>query len=72
MVNNDNGTCLIRHTKGPAKCVGLYRISEYSGFILANRNTLGPPVFVGCHRLSENSGVGLHKFYCTYKKIPQD
>jgi hypothetical protein len=35
-------TCLILHTKGPGKCVGLYRMSEYSGFILVNRNTLGP------------------------------
>ena len=34
-------TCVIRHTKGPEKCVGLYRMSEYSGFILVNRNTLG-------------------------------
>ena len=28
-----SGTCLIWHTKGPGKCVGLYRMSEYSGFI---------------------------------------
>ena len=34
--------CLIQHTKGPGKCVGLYRMSEYSGFILVNRNTLEP------------------------------
>ena len=34
-----SGTCLIRHTKGPGKYVGLYRMSEYSGFILLNRNT---------------------------------
>ena len=34
-------TCLIRHTKGPGKCVGLYRMSEYSGFTLVNRHTLG-------------------------------
>ena len=27
---------------GPEKCVGLYRMLEYSGFILVNRNTLGP------------------------------
>ena len=39
-------------------------MSEYSGFILVNRNTLGPYIFVGCHRMLENSGVGLHKFYC--------
>jgi hypothetical protein len=25
---NNSGTCLIRHTKGPEKCVGLYRVSE--------------------------------------------
>jgi len=34
--------CLIGHTKGPGKCVGLYRILQYSGFILVNRYTLGP------------------------------
>jgi hypothetical protein len=34
-----SGTCLIRNTKGPGKCVWLYRMSEYSGFILVNRNT---------------------------------
>ena len=26
-----SGTCLIQHTKGPGKCVGLYRMSENSG-----------------------------------------
>jgi hypothetical protein len=36
------GTCLIRHTKGTGKCVGLYRMSEYSGLIIVSRNTLGP------------------------------
>jgi hypothetical protein len=52
-----SGTCLIRLTKGPGKCVRLYRMSEYSCLILVNRNTLGPYIFVGCHRMSENSGV---------------
>jgi lysozyme family protein len=28
----------------------LYRMLEYSGFILVNRNTLGPYIFAGCHR----------------------
>ena len=51
-----SGTCLIWHTKGPGKCVGLYRMSEYSGFILVNRTTLGPYIFVGCHRMSDCSG----------------
>ena len=37
----------------------LYRMSEYSGFMLVNRNTLGQSIFVGCHMMSENSGVGL-------------
>ena len=37
-----SGTYLIRHTKGLGKCVRLYNMSEYSGFILVNRNTLGP------------------------------
>ena len=36
-----SGTCLIRHTKGPGKCVRLYRMSEYSSFILVNIKTLG-------------------------------
>jgi hypothetical protein len=35
-------TCLIRPTKGPGKCVGLYSMSEYSGFILINRNNMRP------------------------------
>ena len=35
-------TCLIRNTKALGKCVGLYSMSEYSGFILGNQNTLGP------------------------------
>jgi hypothetical protein len=30
----DVRTCLIRHTKGPGKCVRLYRMSDYSDFIL--------------------------------------
>jgi hypothetical protein len=62
-----SGTCLIRHTKGPGKCVGLYRMSEYPGVVLVTRNTLEPNIFVGCHRMSEISGVGLHKFHCTIK-----
>ena len=31
-----SGTCLIRHTKGPGKCVGLHRMSENSGFLFRN------------------------------------
>ena len=61
-----SGTCLIWHTKGLGKGVGLYRMSEHSDFILVNRNTFGLYTFVGCHRMSENSGVGLHKFYCIF------
>ena len=64
-----SGTCLIRHTKGPGKCVGFYRMLEYSSFIYVNRNTLGSYIFVGCHRMSENSGVGLHRSYCIVKYI---
>ena len=29
MFNFYSGTCLIRHTKGSKKCVGLYKMSEY-------------------------------------------
>jgi hypothetical protein len=50
-----SGTCPIRHTKGPGKCVGLYRILEYSGFILVDRNTLGSGKCVGLYRISEYS-----------------
>jgi hypothetical protein len=63
---HDIRTCLIWHTKGPGKCVGLYRISEYSGFHLVNRYTLGSYIFVRYYRMWENSGVGLHKFHCNF------
>ena len=66
------GTCLTRHTKGPGGCVGLFRMSEYSDFILDNRNIVGPKIFVGSHRMSENSGVGLHKFHCITNCPPQE
>jgi hypothetical protein len=59
-----SGTCLIQQTKEPGKCVGLYRMSEYSDFSLVNKNTLWPYIYVGFHRMSENSGVGLNKFQC--------
>jgi hypothetical protein len=42
-----SGTCLIQHSKGPGKCVRLYKMSEYSGFILVNINTFGASIFVG-------------------------
>ena len=64
-----SGIYLIRHTKGPEKCVGLYRMSGYPGFILVNKNILGPLFFVGCHRMLENSGVGLHKVHCIFIKL---
>jgi hypothetical protein len=32
-------------------------MSEYSDFVLVNRNTLGQYIFVGSHRMSDNSGV---------------
>jgi hypothetical protein len=31
-----NRTCLIRHSNGPGKCLGLCRMLVYSGFILVN------------------------------------
>ena len=68
----DVRTCLIQHTKGPGICVRLYRMSEYSGFILVNRTTLRPSIFVGCHRMSENSGVGLLRFHCIYLFVVRD
>ena len=45
----DVRTCLIRHTKGPLECVGLYRMSE-SCLI---RHTKGPGECVGLYRMSE-------------------
>ena len=59
-----SGTCLIRLTRVTGKYVRLYRMSEYSGLILVNRNTLGQYIFVGCHRMSDYSGVGLYRFHC--------
>ena len=56
-----SGTCLIRHTKGPGKCVGLYRMSDYSSFIYINRTTLGPYIFVGCHRMSDCTGSTVYR-----------
>ena len=58
----DVWTCLIWHTKGPGKCVRLYRMSEYSCFILVNRNTFGPYIFVGCHGMSK-------KFRCPIAQV---
>jgi hypothetical protein len=54
------GTCLIRHTKGPGKCVGMYKISEYSGIILVNRNHKFLSDVIGCRitQMSDNSDVG--------------
>ena len=51
-------------TRKICRIVILYRMSEYSGFILANRNTLGQYIFVGCHMMSEDLGVGLLKLHC--------
>jgi hypothetical protein len=56
-INIYNGTCLIRHTKGPGKCVVSYRMSEYSGFILVNRNFC---------RMSQNVG----KLSCRIAQVP--
>jgi len=61
-----SGICLIGHTKGPGKCVGLYRMSEYSCVILVSRNTLGPSILFACHRMPEDSCVWLHKIHCIY------
>jgi hypothetical protein len=38
----DVRTCLIDIPRGSGKCVGLYRMSEYSAFMLVNIYTLGP------------------------------
>ena len=35
-------TCLIWHTGGPEKNVGLGRLLEYSGFFCKDRHILGP------------------------------
>jgi hypothetical protein len=37
----DVRTCLIDIPRGSGKCVGLYRMSEYSAFMLVNIYTLG-------------------------------
>ena len=61
----DVRTCLIRHTKGPGKCVTLYRMSEYSDFILVNRNTLGPYIFVGRHMMLDCESSTVY-YWCTF------
>ena len=56
-------TRLIRNTKGLGKCVGLYRMSEYSGFILGNQNTLEPSIFC---QMSQDVG----KLRCRIAQVP--
>jgi len=60
-----SGICLIRHTKGPGKCFGLYRMSEYSGVFLVNRNTLGSYIFVGSQKtqVPDCTGSTVYAFY---------
>jgi hypothetical protein len=58
-----SGNCVIRHTKGPGKWVGLYRMSEYSGFILVNRNTSETINFC---RMSQDVG----KLSCRIAQVP--
>ena len=48
-----SGTCLMRHTKAPGKCVGLYRLSEYSGFFFQLTEILWDHKF-----LSDVTGFG--------------
>ena len=55
--------CLFRHTKGSGKYLGLYKMSEYSGFILVNRNTFELKKIVRCHSMSEN-------FRCRIAQVP--
>jgi hypothetical protein len=38
VIRRYSGTCLIWHTKGPGKCVRLYRMSECWDFIFENKN----------------------------------
>jgi hypothetical protein len=56
-----SGTCLIWQTNEPGKCVGLYRMSEYSGFILVNRYTI-----IEFCRISQNVG----KLRCRIAQVP--
>jgi hypothetical protein len=55
-----SGTCPIRYTKGPGKCVRLNRMSEYSGFSLLNRNT------INFCQMSQGGG----KLWCRVAQIP--
>jgi hypothetical protein len=58
----DVGMCITRHRKGPSESVGLYRMSECSGFALVNKNTLGPSIVcrkvTGCRKTQD---VGTHR-----------
>ena len=48
-----SGTYLNQHTKWPGKSVGLYRMSEYSGYILVNKKYFGNLNFC---RMSQDVG----------------
>ena len=75
----DVRTCLIRHTKGPGKCVGLYRCQNLSNLTHQGtrkmcqivqdvrtcliRHTKGPGKCVRLYRMSEYSGFILVNRY---------
>jgi len=47
-------------------------MSEYSGFILVNRNTLGPYIFVRCHRMSKTQVSDCTSSTVSYICVIQD
>jgi hypothetical protein len=56
-----SGTCLIRHTQVHGKCVGLYRMSKYSGFILVLQSRCSTNGVTGGHVSFWDFQFCLHK-----------
>ena len=63
------GTCLIQHTKGPEKCVGLYRITQVLFWLteILWDHTFSSDV-TGCRK---KSCVGFHRFHCMHFSFPE-
>ena len=72
-----SGTYLIRHTKGSWKCVGLYRMSENSCFILVNRSTWNHKLLSDVTRCQKPqvldcTGSTVYVYMTYFKKGAQD
>ena len=64
----DVRACLIWHTKGPGKCIALYRRLEYSGFIVQEVGILRF-YCTGCQNLSNLTHQGAREMYRTVQEV---